>query len=109
MTIRFASASTAFAAFLTARPDGEFHARAANDNMIAPASAGLTTHDVLLRDALKHFARHGLRAAEVARQNAERAFFAGDRNAYRHWLEICRALDRRMAQACHAHVEACRG
>lgn len=109
MTIRFASASSAFAAFLTVRPDSEFHARAANDNATPKSAAGLITHDVLLRDALKHFARHGLRAAEVARQNAERAFFAGDRPAYRHWLEICRALDRRMAQACHAHVEACRG
>ena len=103
MTIRFASASIASAAFVS--PGHQSTPRAANDN---PA-AGDVARDVLLRDALKHFARHGLRAAEVARQNAERAFFAGDRPAYRHWLEICRALDRRMALACHARIEARQG
>ena len=105
MTIRFASASIASAAFVSPEHSSKMRARAANDNH-APRDAA---HDVLLRDALKHFARHGLRAAEVARQNAERAFFAGDRPAYRHWLEICRALDRRMALACHARIEARQG
>lgn len=101
MTIRFASASFASAAFVTSGHGRKILTKVANDN----TSAGDIAHDALLRDALKHFAQHGLRAAEVARQNAERAFFAGDRPAYRHWLDICRALDRRMAQACHAHIE----
>lgn len=105
MTIRFASASIASAAFVSPEYSRRLRARAANDNLM-PRDV---THDILLRDALKHFARHGLRAAEVARQNAERAFFAGDRPAYRHWLEICRALDRRMALACHARIEARQG
>lgn len=105
MTIRFASANTA--AFVRSAHGDARLRRAANDNAAQGASTG--PHDVLLRDALKHFAQHGLRAAEVARQNAERAFFAGDRPAYRHWLEICRALDRRMALACHAHIEARQG
>lgn len=54
-------------------------------------------HDNLLRDALTHFGRFGLSAAESARNEAERAFFAGDRKKYRHWLGVCRALDRRLA------------
>jgi hypothetical protein len=53
--------------------------------------------DTILRDALRHFAAHGLQAAERARDNAEAAFFAGDRGDYRHWMAICRMLDRRMA------------
>lgn len=98
MTIHFAAARSATAAFVKYARSADGIGRPANDN-------GARPHDVLLRDALKHFARHGLRAAEVARQNAERAFFAGDRPAYHHWLEICRALDRRMASACHARIE----
>ena len=66
--------------------------RAANDNGQEPASAAL------LEAALRHFARHGLGAARAARLEAERAFFAGDRAAYRWWLDICRQLDKRMAQ-----------
>jgi hypothetical protein len=70
---------------------------AANDN-------GLDlTRNGMLRAALKHFAEHGLGAAEVAQRNAEAAFFAGNRKEYRHWLDICRALDRRMADAITAH------
>jgi hypothetical protein len=106
MTIRFASANTAASAFVTMAHAADVTGLAANDNAPALTRSG---HDDVLRDALKHFARHGLRAAEVARQNAERAFFADDRAAYRHWLDICRALDRRMAMACHARIEARRG
>ena len=56
--------------------------------------------------ALKHFAEHGLGAATVARQNAEQAFFRGDRRGYLHWLGICRTLDRRMASVLSTRVEA---
>jgi hypothetical protein len=55
--------------------------------------------DQLLRAALRHFAAHGLGAAEHARAEGERAFFAGDREAYHHWMSICRALDRRLADS----------
>lgn len=65
---------------------------AANDN-----EAG-TTQGCLLHAALRHFAEHGLGAAELAHQRAEQAFFSGDSKEYRYWLEICRALDRRMAE-----------
>jgi hypothetical protein len=96
MTIRFAAAysgeSTVVARALTAKV-----CPAANDNV-----AGFP-RDVLLRAALKHFAQYGLGAAEQAHRNAETAFFAGNRDEYRHWLEICRALDRRMADAVVAH------
>ena len=68
--------------------------RAANDNR-----SNHPPQDLVLRDALRHFSRHGLGAAEEARQRAERAFFAGDMDKYRRWLDICRALDRRMASA----------
>ena len=71
---------------------------AANDN--APAMPGQDFgRRLLLREALRHFAAHGAGAAERARSNAEQAFFAGDRTGYLHWLEICRALDRRLVDA----------
>ncbi len=76
--------------------------RAANDN------AHGFSNEVLLRAALKHFAEFGLGAAEQARINAERAFFAGDRADYQWWLEICRAVDRRMAAALAARRKAAR-
>lgn len=53
--------------------------------------------DTVLRETLRHFAAHGLQAAERAREKAESAFFSGDRNDYQHWMAICRMLDRRMA------------
>jgi len=54
-------------------------------------------HDVLLQSALRHFARHGLGAAERARASAIRAYYAGRHDDYRHWLAVCHQLDRRMA------------
>jgi hypothetical protein len=53
--------------------------------------------EAVLRASLKHFARYGLGAAENARNQAEKAFFAGDREGYDWWLGICRTLDRRLA------------
>jgi hypothetical protein len=73
---------------------------AANDNVRSRGD------DRMLRAALRHFAAHGLGAAEAARSNAETAFFAGDRNEYRWWLGICRMLDRRMAEAVAARRDA---
>ena len=56
--------------------------------------------------ALRHFAEHGLAAAQRARRQAEAAFFAGDRQGYQWWLEICRALDRAMARELDARATA---
>ncbi len=66
--------------------------RAANDN-------GHRYHgDATIHAALRHFAEHGLAAARHARTQAEAARLAGDDQGYDWWLEICRALDRRMAR-----------
>ncbi len=56
-------------------------------------------HAAILRPALGHFSRLGLSAAANARDHARQAYFADDRQAFQHWLAICRALDRRMAVA----------
>ena len=91
MPIRFSAPPRALAPRLD---PGEVHAACAlpaNDNGSTRPS------DAMLHAALRHFAAHGLAAAHRARKQAEAAFFAGDRQGYQWWLEICRALDRRMA------------
>jgi len=65
--------------------------RAVNDNGCAIGD------NALLRSTLLHFARHGLAAAADARTRAEEAWLARDGEGYRHWLGVCRTLDRRMA------------
>jgi hypothetical protein len=97
MTIHFAVAQSPLARRLVRPAAKPIIGFAANDNAVAG-------HRVDLRAALKHFAEHGLGAANVARRNAESAFFRGDRSAYRHWLGICRTLDRRMAGALAAKI-----
>ncbi len=67
----------------------------ANDN--SDIAVPKPANDQMLRAALRHFATHGLGAAREARQQAEQAFFAGDRQAYDWWLGITRTLDRRLA------------
>lgn len=74
-------------------------ARAANDNRRpgcepAPAVAGF---DPLLADALRHFAVHGLAAAEAAVDLAAEARARGDGNAKDRWLAITQMFDRRLA------------
>ena len=66
---------------------------AANDNAAGVGGSGIGGEQ-LLRAALRHFAQHGLSAAERARDNAESAFFAGDSDQYRWWMAICTTLDR---------------
>lgn len=91
MTIRFAAPPTALTPRMSARRIRESCGLPANDNGEPHAS------DAMLHAALRHFAEHGLAAAHRARKQAEAAFFANDRQGYLWWLEICRALDRRMA------------
>ena len=91
MTIRFAAPPSAIAPRMSARKAREACGLPANDN------GGGRATDAMLHAALRHFAEHGLAAAQRARKQAEAAFFAGDRQGYHWWLEICRALDRRMA------------
>jgi len=99
MSIHFAAANTAALA-----PTRSIDARAllrrvrkqvANDN--ADFGERHEQNDQVLRAALRHFATHGMGAAKVARAQAERAFFKGDRETYDWWLGITRALDRRLA------------
>lgn len=96
MTIRSAIPPQAVALRLSARRIGSACALPANDNGAERPS------DAMLHAALRHFAEHGLAAALLARKQAEAAFFTGDRQSYRWWLEICRALDRRMANELSA-------
>lgn len=91
MTIRFAAPPHALAPRLSRREIGKACGLPANDN------SGDRPSDSMLHAALRHFAEHGLAAADRARKQAETAFFAGDRQSYQWWLEICRTLDRRMA------------
>lgn len=63
-------------------------------------------HDAaLLRAALRHFAEHGLGAADRAREAAELAHDAGDAGTFQHWAGICAALDRRMAMRLRDRCE----
>ena len=96
MTIRFAAANPEYNPAIARIIGVPARLRAANDNVRSACT------DHMLRAALRHFADHGLGAAEQARIAAERAFFDGDREGYRWWLSICRALDRRMAAAIGA-------
>lgn len=91
MPIRFASPPHALAPRLSRREIGAACRLPANDN----GASG--TSDAMLHAALRHFAEHGLAAAHRARAQAEAAIRSGDRQGYDWWLEICRALDRRMA------------
>ena len=97
MSIRFASPRPAAAALSGTLGRARVQGRAANDT--APAG-----RDTVLRDALKHFAQHGLRAAQVARDLAVEADRTGDDTGRDHWIDICRTLDRRMAAALCSRI-----
>ena len=93
MSIRFAAAaaSSPLSARMPRERVRDYRPLAANDDRL-PVSQ---TH---MHAALKHFAEHGLAAADHARHQALKAARAGDRQTFDWWLEICRALDRRMAK-----------
>ena len=100
MTIHFAAARTPSRSPLARAFARRTIARAANDN---GNEALLKRNDEVLQAALRHFAKHGLAAAKEARQNAEQAFFDGDSEGYKWWLEICKMLDRRLADESMRH------
>lgn len=64
---------------------------------------GVEVHEPHLHAALRHFAEHGLSAAQHARAQAIKAARSGDKQGFDWWLEICRALDRRMARGIDAN------
>ncbi|GAM03127.1 hypothetical conserved protein [Novosphingobium sp. MBES04] len=69
------------------------------DRTPAPAN-----DETLLTEALQHFARHGLSAAEHARHNAQAARLVGDTRSCTWWISICRQLNRRMAEQFESHL-----
>ena len=98
MTIRFAAQPDALAPRMSRRSVRELHLLAANDE------GGEHSTDSMLHAALRHFAEHGLAAAQRARGQAEAALRADDRQGYLWWLDICRTLDRRLAGELQAGV-----
>lgn len=87
-------------------------ARAANDNPAAAPGAALALQagaapfEPMLIAALRHFAVHGLAAAEAALAEAHEAGLAGDTEARAHWLAITALFDRRRAVAAGAPTPA---
>lgn len=100
MTIRFAAARKRSNPVLARVLHPALSLRHANDNQRSASELDVLTA------ALRHFAEHGLGAAERARKNAEAAFFAGDSERYRRWHSICRTLDRRMGEAVSARTRS---
>jgi len=82
-------------------------ARAANDNgeRVSAAQPTLPGFDPLLADALRHFAVHGLSAADAAVELAAEAGARGDANAKDHWLAITQMFDRRLAARAERALE----
>lgn len=91
MSIRLAATVSPISARMTPERVRAIRPLPAND--VAPVVG--ETH---LHAALRHFAKHGLAAAQHAREQAINAAKAGDRQTFEWWLEICRALDRPMAR-----------
>ncbi|WP_245978381.1 hypothetical protein [Aurantiacibacter xanthus] len=77
---------------LTASQVLRLQREAANDNRLRNTEA-----DAAIRRALELFGRHGLGAAQVAHQAAERAAMHGDAEGFASWHEVCANLDRRLA------------
>lgn len=99
MSVRFASANN---------PARRLGWRAAGRGLIAPALAraandngdpalAAARFDPLLADALRHFAVHGLAAADAAVDLAAEASARDDADARDQWLAITRMFDRRLA------------
>ena len=86
MTIRFAAAGSGECRVVAQVLRYQRPERPAND-----CEAGFA-RSVLLQSALRHFARHGLTAAQRARHEAERAYLTGDMRRYRHWMAVWRKL-----------------
>ncbi|MFA6218199.1 MAG: hypothetical protein WC692_00275 [Erythrobacter sp.] len=107
MPVHFAAArSTAHSPIARALAK-KAHARAANDNGDAgQMAAQASSFDHMMRAALRHFAEHGMGAAEAARRQVERAHFTGDRAGCEWWLGVCRALDRRLAEQIERRLNA---
>lgn len=98
MSLRFAAARTPATSPIARALARKSPGRPVNDNGDAPLVAPTSRIDPAMRAALRQFATHGMAAAGIARHQAEKAHFAGDGDACRWWLDICRTLDRRLAE-----------
>ena len=65
--------------------------------------------EALLRAALRHFARHGMAAAEQAARSAQAAFRDGREDDCGYWLAICQTLDRRLAATTRMRLRRAQG
>ena len=95
MSLRFAARRNGNDAFVARILTPAFPRGAANEN--GRAIGDLMGDPDVLRATLLHFARHGLASAEIARRQAEVSRAKGDDTTFRHWLAVCRQLDRRLA------------
>lgn len=68
---------------------------AANENHAKACDAAF---DPVLVDALRHFARHGIRSAQAAGDEALSAKLRSDIAAHDYWLEITASFDPRLAK-----------
>ncbi len=91
MSIRFAAPTNSCNVRMAPELVRNIRSFPANDDGDIPGAAHVNA-------ALRHFAKHGISAAQHAREQAITAGRAGDRQSFEWWLEICRALDRRMAR-----------
>ena len=71
----------------------------ANDNGVSSAKQNRPSdRGNILHAALRHFAAHGLAAAQNAANEASAARARGDQAGYDWWFDICHALDRGIAR-----------
>ena len=103
MSIRFAAAHSRPISDVVFVPVAGSVPRPANDHDPLPPRNWFSPRERVLREALRHFASYGMAAAACARDNARAAYLRGETANCTRWLEICRTLDRRMAEA--ANVE----
>ncbi|MFC3100606.1 hypothetical protein [Altererythrobacter lauratis] len=94
MSIRFAAPKSAIRNRMAVSRARLYRRRPANDN----ASPANVTGDAALAAALRHFAAHGMAAAQRAMEQAELARIEDDPHSFAWWLAICRQLDRQMAR-----------
>ncbi len=101
MSIRFAARNPALRTRIRPSSGSLAFPRAANDNSDGltgnGATGGSASNETGLTAALRHFARHGLGAAQEAHDEALAAFVQGNEQEFAHWRNICAALDGRLA------------
>jgi hypothetical protein len=95
LTIRIATSRKAYGQLVNSLAGATMALLPANDN--TPESDNDAGDDAMLGEALRYFAKHGLRAAQCAAEEAGEALAVGDDDAHDWWMAICRTLDPRLA------------